>query len=287
MGLSLAETNEAAAHVFDMAEAVRPGTLAQCAGDVPGALDSTLNVQPCLFVTDLAAAAALHSRGIVPDVVAGFSLGEIPALAFAGVMDMEAAFRLVLIRAEAIQKCAEANPGGMAAVLGLDAAAVEAACEATGAYPVNYNCPGQIVIAGTAETLARAAGALKQAGGRVMPLKVSGAFHAPYMAEAEAALAAHLAGEPLSPPRVPLFSNVTGLPYEPPYAPLIARQAASPVRFMDTLLRMADMGVTAFVEVGVGATLSGLVRKTVPGALALSVEDPESLEKALDALAGQ
>lgn len=285
MGQALAASSAAAAAVYDIAETLRPGTRAQCAQASKQELSLTLHTQPCLFCVDLAAAAALRARGCVPDMVAGFSLGEIPALAFAGVLDTRTAFALVMRRAEAMHACAEATDGGMSAVLGLSDEAVEAICAQVGdVYPVNYNCPGQVVIAGHKHALPAAHEAVKAAGGKVLPLPVSGAFHSPLMRPAGEALAEHLQDVTLSAPKLPLFSNVTAQPYAPPYAQRIIEQVTSPVRWRETIQTMAEGGADTFVEVGVGKTLCGLIRKILPEARVLNVEDPESLETTLLAL---
>lgn len=282
MGRALAEQSEAAARVYALAEEIRPGTRLQCAEAAMELLSRTENAQPCLFCVDLAAAEALRARGVRPDAVAGFSLGEIPALAFAGMLDTSEAFRLVCVRAQAMQACAEARSGGMVAAMGLTNGAIEALCrEIGGLYPANYNCPGQLVVAGPREDLPAFLQALKRSGGKGVALPVSGAFHSPYMEAAREALRAHLAHVALRAPRFPVYANATGEPYAPPYADLIARQVVSPVRWQDTILRMVADGISAFIEVGVGKTLGGLIRKTAPEALVLQVEDPESLEHVL------
>lgn len=288
MGQALADQSEAAARVYALAEEIRPGTRRQCAEAGKEELSKTINTQPCLFCVDLAAAEALSARGVLPDAVAGFSLGEIPALAFAGLLDVRAAFRLVCARAEAMQACAERQDGGMMAVLGLSDGTVEALCgDIEGVYPVNYNCPGQLVVAGPRDRLAAFAEAVKGAGGKSVALPVSGAFHSPCMEPAREALAAHLVQATFQAPRLPVYANATGEPYALPYADLIARQVASPVYWERTIRRMAADGFDTFIEVGIGKTLSGLIRKTLPGAVTLQVEDPESLEHAIRARNGE
>ncbi len=288
MGRSLEEASPAAKAVFDMAERLRPGTRKQCFEGTKEELSLTLNTQPCLFCVDLAAAEALRERGIAPAVVAGFSLGEIPALCFAGMLSMEEAFQLVCMRAKAMQACAEKRDGGMMAVVGLLKEAAEDLCDRLGGlYAVNDNCPGQLVVAGPKGKLTEMAEKVRQAGGRGIALPVSGAFHSPDMAGAQAALETHLAKVPLGAPRMPVIANLTAKPYAPPYEETLARQAAHPVRWQDTLRHMAAEGVTTFVEVGPGRTLSGFVRKTLPEAAALNVEDGESLERTLRAWNGE
>ena len=152
MGKAMAEASPAAKAVFDMADSVRSGTSRQCFEGSAEELCQTVNTQPCVFAADLAAAYALTERGITPDSVAGFSLGEIAALAFSGMLSDEEAFRLVCKRGELMDKAARENPGAMAAVMKLTAAQVEEICrrfEST--YPVNYNSPAQTVVATAGE----------------------------------------------------------------------------------------------------------------------------------------
>ena len=287
MGIALACHSAAAQRVYDMAEKIRPGTFSQLQNMDKAELSITKNAQPCLFCVDLAAAEALCENGIVPDMVAGFSLGEIPALAFTGIVSWEEAFKLVLTRANEMQACAEETQGGMAAILGLDAHKVEEICRKTGAFPANYNCPGQIVIAAENEALQLAAQAVKEAGGKVMLLNVSGAFHTPYMQKAADALKMQLKTCTLSEPEIPLYSNVTGEIYRAPYAELIANQATSSVRFQSIVENMAANGVDTFIEVGIGKTLCGLIQKTIKDAQTLSVTDVQSLEGAIAMLKGE
>ena len=181
MGQSLYQASKAAKAVLDQAEAIREGTLEQCFAGTPEVLNLTINAQPCLMAVDCACAAALMENGVQPDGMAGFSLGEIAAVAMSGLLPFEKAFALVVKRAEFMHACAEEHPGGMAAVLKLEDEQVEALCKAHGAYPVNYNCPGQVVCAMGKETMAPFAEAVKAAGGRTLPLNVSGGFHSPFI----------------------------------------------------------------------------------------------------------
>jgi len=285
MGLAWQGANPAATTVFKTAEALCPGVIALCVQADAETLNETVNAQPSLFCMDLAAALALCKAGVRADCVAGFSLGEVPALAFAGMLSLEAAFRLVCLRAQAMQDCARQHPGGMAAVLGLDNPAVERLCEGhADLYPANYNCPGQLVVSGSREALAAAAPEIRALGGRTLPLRTSGAFHTPFMRPAQQCLEEALDLLSLSNPALPVYSNVTAAPYAPPYAALLARQVTHPVRWQQTLEAMAAIGVDRFVEVGVGQTLVGLVRKTLPGARAYAVEDPQTLAAAVAAL---
>ena len=188
MGKALYASSPAAKAVFDMADSLRPGTARQCFEGSMEELTQTVNTQPCVFAVDLAAARALAERGIQPDCVAGFSLGEIAALAFAGVLSDEEAFRLVCKRGELMDKAARENPGAMVAVLKLTSAQTEELCQRfEKTYPVNYNSPAQTVVATTTENADAFCQAVKAAGGKAKVLPVSGAFHSPFMADAAAA----------------------------------------------------------------------------------------------------
>lgn len=296
MGASLAEREPAARAVFDAADAVRPGTSAQCFAGTQEELDETATTQPCVFACDLACARALEAHGLTPDAVAGFSLGEVAALTFAGALDDAAGFELVCHRAAFMAAAAAEHPGAMRAVLKLDAATVEAlAREAGDAWPVNYNSPQQTVVAGAPEALDELDGLVRAAGGLSMPVAVSGAFHSPYMAEATKALAAYLAdGHGLAAPRIPVIANRTAEPYPEGYganagaarAELLASQASSPVRWVRTLEALSSRGIDTFIEVGPGKTLTGLVKRTLKGATALPCETPEQLDAVLAACRG-
>lgn len=281
MGRSLYESSAAAKAVFEMAERLRPGTMEQCFEGDAATLAQTRNTQPCLFVCDLAAARAAEEAGISADFAAGFSLGELAALAFSGALPDEEAFRLVCRRAELMDAAAKAHPGRMAAVLKLPADRVEAICAGLDrAYPVNYNSEFQTVVACAEESFDPLCAAVKEAGGRAMPLKVSGAFHSPFMAEAAAGMREAVKEYTFAEPRIPLYSNVTGEPYGAEIGAGLAAQVESPVRWTKTVKDLAERGVTRFVEVGVGKTLEGLVKKTLPEAAACHIEDKESLDAA-------
>lgn len=287
MGRDLAAAEPAARAVFEACDRVRPGTSAQCFEGALEELSKTENTQPCMWAVDLACARALQARGVQAACVAGFSLGELAALAFAGVMSDEDAFKVVCRRSELMQKACAENPGGMVAVLKLEPARVEELAAQAGAWPVNYNSPAQTVCAGTAEAVERLAGLVKEAGGRAMPLKVSGAFHSPLMASAGAGLSEALAEVPFAEASVPVWANATALPYPADAGEareLLAAQVSHPVRWCQTLQAMAAQGIDTFIEVGPGKVLTGLVKRTLPEARALSCETPEDLAAACAAL---
>lgn len=285
MGHSLYELGGAAAKVFDTAEAQRPGTKADCFEGSAERLKETVVTQPCVFCVDLAAAAALKERGVTPHGVAGFSLGEMAALTFAGAFSTEEGFRLVCRRGEVMDEAARENPGVMAAVLRLGDEKVEELCGPfEKMYPVNYNCEGQLVVAGDAGEMEAFMAAVKGAGGMARPLAVSGAFHSPFMEEASKKFYALLLENGMQKPEVPVFSNLSAQPYVKPLEEKLAAQMQYPVRWKKTLEKMAAEGYDTFVEVGPGKTLTGLAKRIVPGAALHNVQDAESLEATLAAL---
>ena len=278
MGKSLYETSPAARAALDKAESLRPGTLELCFTGSKEALSQTLNTQPCLMAVDYACAAALMEAGVQPEGLAGFSLGEIAALPVSGILSFEEAFRLVLTRATLMQTCAEQTPSGMVAVLKLADDTVEALCAEYHAYPVNYNCPGQIVCAMPVQEIPAFTDAVKAAGGRALALPVNGGFHSPFMRDAAAGLAEFAATFPFHDPRIPLYADATCEPYTAAHAAqLLGAQVDSPVRFTQLIARMQRDGYTDFIEVGAGKTLCGLLQKIGGAARIANVEDAETL----------
>lgn len=291
MGLDLIEASPAAAGVFAIADEVRPGTSEQCRSASKEELSQTENTQPCVFVHDLAAATALRERGVVPAACAGFSLGEVAALTFAGAFDTRACFELVCERAALMAAAAERHPGSMRAVIKLDAVQVEGLAKQAGedCWPVNYNSPQQTVVAGASEALQELDVLVKEAGGRAMKVAVSGAFHSPYMAEATEGLATYIqAGHEPSPLLIPVMANMTAAPYpaDPRAASdVLANQASHAVRWVDTLHTLQDQGIDTFIEVGPGKTLSGLVKRTLSDVRVYSCETAEQVAAIADELA--
>lgn len=287
MGRELCEASPAAAEVFRRAEALRPGTSTQCFDGTAAELAETGNTQPCMYTVELAAAAALAEAGVKADRLAGFSLGELAALACSGAVRFEDGLKLVIRRGALMQEAAGQVESAMAAVVGLEAGQVEALCARyTQVYPVNYNCPGQIAVSGLKEEMGRFQAEVKAAGGRAVPLRVKGGFHSPFMADAAEGFAAALAAVEFQSPALPLYSNCTGLPYEGNFAQMLQKQIVSPVRWQAIVEHMAGQGVNTFVELGPGTTLSGLVKKTLPGARTLHVEDAASLAETVQEVVG-
>ena len=288
MGQDLAAASAAAQEVFAMADSLRPGTTNMCAVGPAEELNQTRNTQPCLFCTDLAAACALRAAGIQADGVAGFSLGEIAALTFAGYLSPEDGFRLVCARAQCMDHAAQETPSAMVAVLRLDNQVIEDLChQFDGVYPVNYNCPGQLVVAGKKEQLPSFCQAAKQAGGRTVELAVSGGFHSPMMQSAAQALEEELKHFSFVPGKIPLYSNVTAHPYggNSPQE-LLTRQLVSPVLWQQTITNMIADGFDTFIEVGVGKTLMNFVKKIDKTVSAYVVEDVVSYQETVAALQG-
>lgn len=288
MGQSLCEASPAAKAVFDAADKLRPGTSEQCFAGTAEELSITKNTQPCLYCVDLAAAKALEEAGVAPDYVAGFSLGEIAALSFAGVFSEEQGFDFVCKRAEAMQKAGEENPGAMAAVLKLKNEQVEELCAGfEKVWPVNYNCPGQLVCAGEKSQIEAFCGKVAEAGGKAVPLAVSGGFHSPFMESASQTLRGVLEPMELSEARVPVYANYTAQPYDGSAKELLTQQVKNPVRWQETVERLVELGVDTFIECGPGKTLCGLIRKTAKGVKTLNVQDGETLQTALEAVKAQ
>lgn len=282
MGQSLCEASPAAKAVFELADRLRPGTSQQCFSGTAEELSVTKNTQPCVYCVDLAAARALEERGVRADYAAGFSLGEVAAATFAGVFTDKAGFEFVCKRAEAMQRAAEENPGGMAAVLKLSNEKVEELCgRFTRVWPVNYNCPGQLVVAGEAAQLRDFQELVKAEGGRFAPLAVSGGFHSPFMDSAAGELKEVLSGMELGRPRLPVYANFTARPYGDDPRELLVSQVKSPVRWQETVEALAREGVDTFLECGPGKTLCGLIKKTVKTARTFQIQDAETLDAAL------
>ena len=259
-----------------------------CEADGPELVD-TANAQLATFTTSLLVADALRSAGVVPVHTAGHSLGEYTALAIAGVIGVAEGARLVAARGAAMRAAAEANPGTMAAIIGLEADVVRATCaEVEGdVWLANDNSPRQCVIAGSAEGVAAAAEALRAAGSRApMPLKVAGAFHTPYMAPAQEALDAALGEVDFAPSEVAVWANVDADRHDDPaeWAGLLSAQLCSPVRWREQEAAMAAAGVDTVVEVGSGAVLTGMVKRIAPEVDRHTISDPDGIEALAAAL---
>ena len=246
-------------------------------------INITEYTQIAMMAAELAMWKVLEEKGYHADVTAGLSLGEYGALAVAGVMEPEDVFRLVRRRGLFMQEAVPTG-GALSAVLGLDTETIEKICEETeGQVSVaNYNCPGQIVITGEEAAVAAAAEKLSAAGAkRCIPLKVSGPFHSPMLAEAGKKLGCELETAELKDIQVPYLSNVTGdyVADKSQVKELLEKQVASSVRWQQSVERMIADGVDTFIEIGPGKTLSGFMRKINKDVKVLNIEKVADLEK--------
>lgn len=283
-------------------DAVRAGAEAALGADFLGLLDDgpaeqlnlTVNTQPAMVTAALTAYRAwIALGGPAPAVVAGHSLGEYSALVAAGALSFDAALPLVRFRAQAMQEAVPEGQGAMAAILGLDDAAVRAACDDVAqdeaVQAVNFNAPGQVVIAGHKAAVARAIEACKARGAkRAMPLPVSAPFHSSLMQPAALTLRGYLQNVALSSPAIPVLNNVDVKEEKDPIKikDALVRQAASPVRWAEIIRSMAAQGVTHIVECGPGKVLAGLVKRIDPKLQGIAAADRASLEAALVAVQG-
>ena len=285
MGKELYDCSPAAKAVFDLADSIRPGTSQQCFEGTQEELSVTINTQPCLFACDLAAAKAAQERGIQPDCAAGFSLGEAAAVAFSGMLTEAEAFSMVCKRAELMNEAAQKNPGAMAAVMKLSPQQVETLCgPIENAWPVNYNSPKQTVVAASADTIDQVVEAASAQRGRAVKLAVSGAFHSPLMHSAADGLREYLASISLREEKLPVYANLTAEPYGEDKKETMAAQCENPVRWQKTIENMIANGVDTFIEVGVGKTLAGLIKKINPEVTVYQIENKEGLDAAAEAL---
>jgi [acyl-carrier-protein] S-malonyltransferase len=285
MGRDLAEGIPAAWAIFEIADKVLGWSVRDLAWDGPAErLNETQWTQPALLTASVAALAALRERiDPAPAVVAGHSVGEYAALVAAGVLSFPDALRLVARRGELMAR--PSVEGGMAAVIGLDRAAVAeviASLESPADLVVaNDNAPGQVVISGTGSALANVEAALRQAGARrVISLAVSGPFHSPWMAEVCDDLAHALDQVEWHDADPPVISNVTAEPVEDAgmIRALLAEQVRSPVEWVASVRRMVDSGVDTFIECGPGTALTGMVKRIAPESRTRNVSDMATLE---------
>lgn len=261
--------------------------------DTKGVLNQTRYTQPCMVAFAAGMTALLAERGIVPAAAAGLSLGEYSALHAAGVFDADTAVELVAFRGKAMEEAAAGRPSAMVAVLGLDRAALQEACDEASAHGcvviANYNCPGQLVLGGEKAAVETASALAKEKGARrCLPLKVSGPFHTPLMAPAGDALAERFRTVEFREPQIPVIFNCLGAerPDGAAIPALLVRQVQSSVYMEDSLRRMAAMGLDALVEIGPGKALSGFVKKTVPELPVYAVETAAELEQLTETLKG-
>jgi [acyl-carrier-protein] S-malonyltransferase len=253
-------------------------------------LTRTVNAQMATFVHSLVVLDAVERLGLTPIACAGHSLGEYTALVAAGALHFNDGVRLVGARGDAMARATENLPGTMAALMGISDDDAEAACHrAEGdAWVANYNGPGQVIIAGTADAIANVSAIAKQMGARkVLTLPVAGAFHTPLMAGARPALRDALAGTTFAAPEVPVVANVDARAHLDPgeWPGLLSAQLCAPVRWRQTLQTLAGLGARTLVELGPGGVLTGLAKRAAPDLRALAVATPDDLDALMDAIA--
>ena len=286
----LYDAEPAAKELFEKADAALGREISQvCFEGTQEELNLTHNTQPCMLAGDLAAAMVLKAHGVQADAVAGFSLGEYAALAYAGAVSLEDVFRVIQIRADAMQEAVAPGEGGMAAFVGATAQQVEEICaKVTRGYVVaaNYNSPVQTVVSGSAAGVDEACELAETEGLRCVRLAVSAPFHCALMEPAAKRLENEFQSLSFQDPSVPVYMNVDGKPITEGnvVADLLVKQAMSPVRWVQTLEKMQADGIDTFIECGAGKTLSGLVKKTLKGVRILRVENAKTLADTLEEL---
>ena len=271
MGRDLYDNSKAAREIFDLS-----GMADMCFNGTAEELSKTITTQPAMLAMELACAAALTEIGITADYVAGFSLGEIAALTYAGAFNLSDAFTLIRKRAEFMSECTDGN-GGMAAVLKLDNEKVEKLAAQHVVYPVNYNCPGQITVAGLSDRLDEFCKSVTENGGRAVKLAVSGAFHSPYMQSAADKLAEVIPTLEINPLKIPVYANYTAKPYTDDVCRLLCKQVMSPVKWQQTIENMIADGADTFIEVGPGKVLSGLIKRISKDVKIMNVDKFEDI----------
>lgn len=297
MGKALADAFPVCREAFEEADAALGEPLsALCFEGPEDRLMLTENTQPAILAVSVAALRLLQSRGITAGFAAGHSLGEYAAHVAAGTLSYADALRTVRRRGQYMQQAVPVGEGAMAAILGLDRESVARACQDVEAEtsrvvsPANLNAPGQVVIAGHADAVARASERAKALGARrAIPLAVSAPFHCALMKPAEERLAPELRALTVSDPAIPVIANVDAEPKRDAASAVDAliRQVSSPVRWEDVVTRLVKEGVTTCVELGPGTVLAGLIKKIDRNVRVLSIEDPDSFGAAIEHLETQ
>ena len=255
-------------------------------------LKQTKNAQVATFLTSMVIFDSLQRVGVEAAAHAGHSLGEYSALTAAGSLDFEDAVKLVTERGEAMQVCAESQEGTMAAILGLDDDLVESACHRVDddVWVANYNAPGQVVIAGSPSGIDAASEIAKEIGAkRAMRLPVSGAFHTPFMEPARDRLREAIESVEFRAPDHPVYANVDAIGHEEgsDWPALLSSQLTSPVRWRQTLHQLDGAGFATFVEVGPGAVLTGMAKRTLKDSARISISSPDDIDLLLEMISGQ
>lgn len=291
MGKDLFDRFDTAKRIFKEADESLGFSISSMCFDGPeDELRKTFNTQPAILTMSVACSKILEENGIHPDIVAGHSLGEYTALVAAGSLEFHDAVVLVRKRGQFMQEAVPLGEGGMAAILGLDRQLIIDVCDKVQAQfgpvqAVNFNCPGQVVIAGTTAAVEKAVEALKEAGAkRAILLPVSAPFHSTLMRPAAEKLSAELDKVMVKDAKIPVVANLTGniVVNGSDIKKSLVQQAANPVKWEDCIATIIHHGANLFVEVGPGKVLTGFTKKIVKEAETLNVEGSNSLEKTLD-----
>ena len=290
MGKDLAEKFPSAQAWFDRANTALGYDLAGICFNGPETdLTKTENAQPGIFLVSWVCFQLLKEQNpnLQFDATAGLSLGEFTALTAAGTLSFEDGLRVVRQRGKFMQEACDVTKGGMAAIIGLDEAPTREVCAEAGVVLANLNCPGQLVISGEAEKIAKACELAKAKGAkRALPLPVAGAYHSPLMASAQPKLAAELAAAKISAPVVPVISNVTAQAHGTPaeISAKLVEQVTSSVLWETSMRALLAQGFTRFIELGPGTALSGFMKRIDKTATMLNVADAASLEATIKSL---
>jgi [acyl-carrier-protein] S-malonyltransferase len=290
MGKDLAEKFPAAKAWFDRANSVLGYDISAICFNGPEAeLTKTENAQPGIFLVSWVAFQLLKEQlpSLVFQATAGLSLGEFTALAAADAMSFEAGLKLVRQRGRFMQEACEATRGSMAAVIGLDEGPTREVCAQAGVVLANLNCPGQLVISGETEKIAKACELAKAKGARrALPLAVAGAYHSPLMAAAQPKLQAELARVNITEAKVTVVSNVTAQPHDSPDSirSRLVEQVTSSVRWEESMRYLLAQGFTRFIELGPGSALSGFLKRIDKNPITLNVADVASLQGTVEIL---
>ncbi len=289
MGKDLAEKFPSAKAWFDRANAALGYDLVGICFNGPEAeLTKTEHAQPGIFLVSWVAFQLLKEQmpNLKFEATAGLSLGEFTALTAAGALSFEDGLRVVRQRGKFMQEACDVTRGGMAAIIGLDEAPTREVCAEAGVVLANLNCPGQLVISGEAEKIAKACELAKAKGAkRALPLPVAGAYHSPLMASAQSKLAAELATAKISAPVVPVISNVTAQAHGADISAKLVEQVCASVLWETSMRALLAQGFTRFIELGPGTALSGFMKRIDKTATMLNVADAASLEATVKALA--
>ena len=288
MGQDFYENSKTAKAVFDRATELLGFSMPELCFEKNDRLDITEYTQAAMVTVSVAMMKVMEEQGFRPDVAAGLSLGEYPALVAAGVMSADDAILTVRKRGILMQEAVPAGIGGMSAVLGMTAEQINEVVDPIENVQVaNYNCPGQIVISGKKEAVEEASEKLKEAGARrVLPLNVSGPFHSYLLEDAGKKLGEYLENVTISEPVIPYVANVTAqyVTSAADVKPLLKKQVSSSVRWQQSVETMLADGVDRFIEIGPGKTLSGFIKKIDKGAAVLNIEKLEDIEKVRELL---